>query len=56
MLRVAGRRKLDLEQIRAALLMKCPLCGAEIGPEKQKRVDAEQMECPNCRNLFKPAK
>ena len=53
---MVARRKLDLEQICAALVIQCFMCGAEIGPEKQKRVDAEQMEWPGCRSLFRPAK
>jgi len=54
MLRMPPRRKLDLEKIRAALIMQCPLCGESIPPDKQKRVDMEHMECPSFGKRFVP--
>jgi predicted Zn finger-like uncharacterized protein len=56
MLRMAGRRKLDREQILASMNVKCPLCGAQLPPNKQMRIDFERMRCPDCGEVFKAEK
>jgi len=52
MLRVAGRRKLDLEKILAVLNVTCPTAMSRITPDKQVRIDSEQMRCPWCGKTF----
>jgi len=51
---VARSRKLDLEQIRAALNVTCPHCGASLPPDKQMRIDFEHLRCPECGQTFMP--
>jgi ribosomal protein S27E len=45
---VAGRRKLDPEKIRASLNVQCTLCGAELLPSQQVRLDFERLRCTKC--------
>jgi len=56
MFRTAGRRQLDIAKIRASLNVKCPLCGAELAPNRQVRIDFEHLRCPSCGGLFKAEK
>ena len=51
---VPRRSKMDLEQIRASMMITCPLCQAKLSPEEWKRVDQEQVKCAWCGGLFIP--
>jgi predicted RNA-binding Zn-ribbon protein involved in translation (DUF1610 family) len=54
MFRVAGRRILHIEKIRASLNVKCTQCGAELPPSQQVRIDFEHLKCPGCGQTFVP--
>ena len=56
MLRMAGRRKLDLEKIRAALNVQCPHCGADLAPNERVRLDFDHLQCTKCGHTFTPEK
>jgi predicted RNA-binding Zn-ribbon protein involved in translation (DUF1610 family) len=48
------RGKLDLEKIRAALIMLCPHCGAELQPNERERLDFDHLRCGKCGQTFTP--
>jgi len=54
MFRVAGRHKLDLKKIRAALSVTYPHCGAELKPSERERLDFDHLRCGKCGETFTP--
>jgi len=53
---MVGRHKIDPEQLHASMNVSCPHRGARIEPKDYKRVDWEDIECPNCEEKFVPTK
>ena len=50
------RKKIDLKKVLESLITVCPSCGVSISPAEVMRVDAEQMRCPKCGNIFEAKK
>jgi predicted RNA-binding Zn-ribbon protein involved in translation (DUF1610 family) len=48
------KQKINLEKVKAALNTVCPKCGCSITPDKIRRIDSEQIECPECGQRFTP--
>jgi ribosomal protein S27AE len=53
---VPRKQKINLQEVMAALNAVCPKCGCTIPPAKIRRIDFEQMECPECGERFIPEK
>jgi DNA-directed RNA polymerase subunit RPC12/RpoP len=51
-----SKQKINLEKVRAALNVVCPKCGYAIPPDRIRRIDSEQIECPECGERFVPGK
>jgi hypothetical protein len=50
------KQKINREKIQAALITLCPKCGYAIPPGEIRRIDFEQMTCPQCGGTFTPTK
>jgi ribosomal protein S27AE len=48
------KQKINLEKVKAALNTLCPKCGYSIAPDRIRRIDFEQLECPECGQRFTP--
>jgi ribosomal protein S27AE len=46
-------RKINREKVLGSLDKTCPKCGFTIAPDLVKRVDFEQIECPECGERFR---
>jgi ssDNA-binding Zn-finger/Zn-ribbon topoisomerase 1 len=54
--RVPRKQKINLERVKASLETVCPKCGCPIAPDKIRRIDFRQVECPECGEHFIPEK
>jgi predicted RNA-binding Zn-ribbon protein involved in translation (DUF1610 family) len=48
------KQKINLEKVKAALNTVCAKCGYAIPPDKIRRVNFDQLECPECGQRFAP--
>lgn len=48
------RKRIDLDRVMAALDIRCPKCACTITPDRIRRLDFEQIECPECGEKFAP--
>lgn len=48
------KQKINLEQVMASLNTVCTKCGCAITPDKIRRIDFEQIVCPECGERFVP--
>lgn len=51
-----GRRKIDIEKIRASQGVGCIKCGYTIPPWELRRIDGNRVRCPKCGAAFEPEK
>jgi hypothetical protein len=51
-----GRKKINLDNVRASLATPCPYCGHEITPAELRRIDFNHVRCPKCEATFTPGK
>jgi uncharacterized protein (UPF0212 family) len=47
-------RKINREKVQVSLDTTCPKCGFSISPAQIRRVDVEQVVCPECGEKFQP--
>ena len=50
------RGKIHLQEILASLTVTCPRCGRVIQPAQIRRVNSEEMLCPQCGERFNASK
>jgi predicted RNA-binding Zn-ribbon protein involved in translation (DUF1610 family) len=51
-----GRRKVNLDKVRASLNTICMECGYSIPPSEVQTLDSQRLKCPKCGKDFVPAK
>ena len=51
-----SKQKINLVKVKAALNTVCTKCGYAIPPARIRRIDSEQIECPECGERFIPGK
>ena len=51
-----SRKKINLQKVLASLNTTCPKCGRVIEPQEIRRVNFEEMICPECSERFDAAK
>jgi ribosomal protein L37AE/L43A len=49
------KKKINLADVLASLHTTCPKCGCSIPPDRVRRIDFEQVVCPECGERFTPA-
>ena len=47
-----SRKEIDLQKVLACLNTTCPKCGRVIEPQEIRRVNFEEMICPQCGERF----
>jgi len=47
-----SRKKIDMQKVLACLNTICPKCGRVIEPQEIRRVNFEEMICPECGEAF----
>jgi predicted RNA-binding Zn-ribbon protein involved in translation (DUF1610 family) len=52
---VPQKQKINLEKVMASLNTICTKCGYSIPPARIRRVDFEQVQCPECGQRFTPS-
>jgi predicted RNA-binding Zn-ribbon protein involved in translation (DUF1610 family) len=50
------RKKIDWQNVQAALTTTCPNCGYEITPGEIVRPSWDEIQCPKCGTKFQPSK
>jgi predicted RNA-binding Zn-ribbon protein involved in translation (DUF1610 family) len=53
---VPQKQKINLTKVKASLNTVCPKCGCSIAPDKIRRIDFQQVRCPECGERFVPEK
>ncbi len=50
------KQKINFEKVNASLNTLCHKCGCSITPDKIRRIDFEQVMCPECGEQFIPTR
>ena len=53
---VPSRKRINLENVLAALDTICPKCGHQIKPSETQRINMQEMICPKCGVRFEAGK